>query len=68
MNRYEINHEFYQRRVRGLSDEQLRWIIQDATEAMEAMPDSPKAGYYADEVSYCAAELRRRKLAQGGVA
>jgi hypothetical protein len=68
MTRYEIDHKSYQQRVRTLSEEQLRWIIRDASEAMEAMPGSPKAGYYADEVSYCAAELRRRKLAQGGVA
>jgi hypothetical protein len=68
MTRYEIDHKSYQKRVRALSEEQLRWIIQDASEALKAMPDSPKAGYYADEVSYCAAELRRRKLAQGGVA
>jgi hypothetical protein len=25
------------------------------------MPDGPKAGYYADEICYCADELERRR-------
>lgn len=63
MDRPEIDHKNYPKRLRTLTDEQLRGIILDATDALQAMPDNPKAGYYADEVSYCAAELRRRKLA-----
>ncbi len=62
MKRPEIDHTTYPKRLRALPDEQLRGIILDATEALAAMPNNPKAGYYADEVSYCAAELRRRKL------
>jgi hypothetical protein len=65
MNNYEIDHKAYQQRVRVLSEEALRWIIQDASEAMEDMPDGPKKGYYADEVSYCAAELLRRSKQKG---
>lgn len=38
------------------------FTIKDAQEALQAMPDNPKAGYYQDEISYCAMELRRRDL------
>jgi hypothetical protein len=35
--------------------------MKDAHEAMTANPEGPKAGYYADEINYCADELARRK-------
>lgn len=57
----EINHAAYQRKVRELSEESLKFIIQDARKAIEAMPEGPKAGYYADEINYCASELHRRR-------
>ena len=56
-----MNHAEYQERLRGLPNRALRFIIQDATEALEAMPDGPNAGYYADEISYAGAELKRRQ-------
>jgi len=56
----QINHTEYQRRVKGLETAQLRFIIQDCKEAMEAMPTNPKCGYYQDEIHYCAMELTRR--------
>jgi hypothetical protein len=34
--------------------------IKDCREAIEAMPHGPKAGWYMDEIHYCAAELKRR--------
>jgi len=43
-----------------MSPEALRFAIQDAQEAIQAMPDGHKADYYADEVHYCAMELARR--------
>lgn len=49
------------KKVKGLSEESLRYIIKDAQEAMAAMPDNPKNGWYADEVNYCCMELARRK-------
>jgi hypothetical protein len=45
-------------------NESLKYIIQDCKDAIEAMPDNPKAGQYADEIHYCAAELRRRQAEQ----
>lgn len=59
--RTEIDHAAYARKVRRLSEESLRYIIRDAGEAIKANPEGPKAGYYADEINYCASELNRRK-------
>lgn len=57
----EIDHVGYPRRMRSLTDEALRFTIADAKEALEAMPDSPKAGYYQDEIHYASMELKRRR-------
>jgi len=67
MTTKKMDHASYQRRVRGLSDASLAFIIQDAKEAMEAMPENPNNGHYADEVAYCAAELARRRDSTDGV-
>lgn len=56
----QINHAEYQAKVKRMSEAQLAYVIKDATEAIEANPDGPKAGYYADEVHYAAMELKRR--------
>lgn len=58
----QFDHSGYQQKVRGLSDESLRFIIRDAQEAIAANPESPKAksGFYADEINYCTSELYRR--------
>jgi len=61
MEKQEINHGEYQRKTRKMSLEALRFTIRDAGEAIAAMPDGAKAGYYADEINYCAMELNRRK-------
>jgi hypothetical protein len=50
----------YWERIEKLPSVALRFIQQDAQEAIDAMPDGPNAGYYADEVSICASELRNR--------
>ena len=57
----EIDHRAYKRRVRQMRTAQLLYVIEDAKAAMAAMPDGHKAGYYADEVHYCAAEIKRRR-------
>lgn len=49
------------KKVKTLSEDSLRFIIKDCQEALTAMPNSPKAGWYADEISYCSMELTRRK-------
>jgi len=58
----QINHNEYRAKAKRKSDDELWYTIKDAREAMEAMPEGPKAGYYADEIHYCAAELRRRGI------
>lgn len=62
----QIDHAGYQKMVKGLSEAQLRHIINDAREAIEASPENPKCGYYADEIIYCAAELKRREDKRNG--
>ena len=57
-----MHHAEYQRGLKHKSVAELRYIIQDAREAVEANPNGENAGYYQDEVHYAAAELRRRGL------
>jgi hypothetical protein len=59
-----IDHAAYPRRCRTRSEMELRFIIADARAALDAMPDNPNAGFYLDEINYCADELARR--ARGG--
>ena len=54
-----INHVAYQKKVKGLSGDELRFIIQDCKEAIAAYPENPKCGYYTDEIHYCTMELNR---------
>jgi len=56
-----IQHGEYQTRTRGMDESALRFVISDCRNAIGAMPDNPKAGYYADEIHYCCMELGRRK-------
>lgn len=56
-----IDHAAYQAKVRKMTDAQLHYAIKDANEALQAMPNADKAGYYADEINYCASELARRR-------
>lgn len=61
----QMNHVAYQRKVRDMSVESLRYTIADARETLQEYPDSPNAGYYLDEIAYCSQELSRRsKLKQ----
>ena len=59
-NMKQINHTEYMKKVKTLTDDVLRYIIKDCQEAINAMPNGEKAGYYADEISYCSMELARR--------
>lgn len=56
-----MDHAAYQKKVVHLTNDVLIYIMKDAQEAVDANPDSENAGYYADEVSYAAAELTRRR-------
>jgi len=60
MEATHINHAEYQKRMKSRTEAELRFIIKDAREAIEAMPNGHKAGYYADEISYAAMELTKR--------
>jgi len=64
MRTIEINHAEYQEKTCTMSDEALRYTIRDCKEAIEANPDGHKAGYYADEINYCAMEIQRRRNAR----
>ena len=56
----KINHSEYQKKIKKYSAEQLLFVIKDCQEAIEAMPNGGKAGYYLDEISYCAMEMKKR--------
>lgn len=56
-----IDHREYPKQLRSKTMPQLLFIIKDAREAIEAMPDGHKAGFYADEIHYAAAEIKRRR-------
>jgi hypothetical protein len=60
-----IDHAAYQAKVRKLTEAQLHYIMRDAKAAERAHPTGHKAGYYLDEIHYCADELARRR--KGGV-
>lgn len=58
-------HTRTQMKFKTLTDESLKYIIKDATEAAEISEkrdiNSKKAGQYRDEVHYASAELRARR-------
>ena len=55
-----IDHDAVQKAMRRMSAAKLAYIAKDAREAVEANPEGPKAGYYADECLYAEIELTRR--------
>lgn len=61
----EIDHAAYPESLRSKSRAELMFIMKDADQARAANPQGPKAGYYADEISYAGAELRRRDEREG---
>jgi len=61
MENIQINHAKYAHALKSKAEAVLRFIIKDCWEALAAMPDSQKAGYYQDEINYCQMELARRQ-------
>lgn len=57
----QIDHTNYPKQLRRKSLTALLFIIKDCKEALTAMPDNPKAGYYQDEIHYAAAEIQLRQ-------
>lgn len=64
----QINHTEYPKSLKNKSDESLRFIIKDASDAERANPEGDKAGYYLDEMFYAAMELARRLKARKAAA
>lgn len=60
METTQINHSEYQKKVKTMDMAQLLFVIQDCREAIVAMPNGHKAGYYQDEIHYCYMEIARR--------
>jgi len=56
-----MNHTEYPKRLKSKSAAELAYIIADCRETLRVAPDCENAGYYADEIHYAAAELRRRQ-------
>ena len=57
----KTDHNALKKAAKARTDEALRFVIDDAKAAIEANPDNPKSGHYADEIAYCAEELQRRR-------
>jgi cytochrome c5 len=56
-----MDHGDYQKRVKKMDEAALVYVMQDARNAIEAMPHGENAGYYSDEIHYCGMELTRRR-------
>ena len=57
----KMDHAAYPELMKTKTEDELRFIIKDAQQAMAANPDNPNNGYYADEVNYAVNELHRRR-------
>ncbi len=58
-----IDHSAYSKKVKKMTASELLFTIKDCQEVLEvAWEGHPNNGYYADEISYCASELHRRKV------
>jgi hypothetical protein len=55
-----MNHEAYPKALKKKTISSLLYIIEDATNAVSAMPDGINAGYYLDEINYASMELNTR--------
>ena len=54
-------HSEYIANTKNLPLESLKYIAKDCKNAIDAMPDNPKAMQYWDEIHYCSMEIRRRQ-------
>lgn len=55
-----MDHKRYQEICRKRSEAALRFAIKDCQEVLRVNPGCLNAGFYADEISYCLMELKRR--------
>lgn len=56
----QIDHDATIERFSTYSRDMLNFVIRDAQAAIEANKEGDKVGFYADEIHYAAAEIRRR--------
>lgn len=56
-----IDHVGYPAKLKLKTKAELEYIITDAQGALDAWPESPNAGYYADEINYAQNELASRR-------
>ena len=63
-----MNHTEYPKRIRKYTDDVLRNIIRECQEVIALQSGfNGNCGYYADEISYCSMELKRREQKRGNV-
>ena len=55
-----MNHSQYQKSLKRLSVDALRFVSRDARDAVQANPDGENVGYYLDEINYVGMELVKR--------
>ena len=63
----QIDHAKFQAYCKKCTDNQLRYIIKDCRDTMDAWERSwfehhPNEGKYLDQLNYAASELHRRKM------
>mgnify|MGYP003651747987 CR=1 FL=1 len=55
-------HSEYMKLCKSRTMDELIHVKEDCKRAIDAMPDNPKAGQYADEIHYCNMELSSRMM------
>jgi hypothetical protein len=60
-NTERLNFAEYRERLKTKTEAELLYIIKDASEAAQALPNGQKCGYYQDEVHEANRELRQRR-------
>lgn len=61
MMQKHIDHVGYPAKLKLKTKAELEYIITDAQGALDAYPENPNAGYYADEINYAQNELASRR-------
>ena len=61
-----IDWRYYEKKAKSMTEDQLRYVIQDCREAMKSAPAEANfpckaEGFYADEVHVYSGELRKRQ-------
>ena len=56
-----MDHNAYPESLMTKTWAELQWIAKDAQTFLKVFPDNPNAGYYQDEINYCANEIQIRK-------